>query len=101
MNMKSRPIVLAARQLTPVLLLAECVLRAAEVIPLPEHPRPDFQRADWQNLNGTWEFRFDADDSGLKAGWSGGKTEFPLRITVPFPCGSRLSGVKDESPIGS
>ena len=30
-------------------------------IPLPEHPRPDFARADWVNLNGPWQFRFDGD----------------------------------------
>ena len=28
----------------------------AEMIPLPEHPRPDFQRVDWMNLNGRWQF---------------------------------------------
>jgi len=33
-------------------------------IPLPEHPRPNFQRPLWQNLNGPWHFRFDPDDKG-------------------------------------
>ena len=35
-------------------------------IPRPEHPRPDFHRAEWQNLNGVWRFRFDPDDAGEK-----------------------------------
>jgi hypothetical protein len=35
-------------------------------IPLPEHPRPDWQRANWLNLNGDWSFQFDKDDVGLK-----------------------------------
>ena len=72
------------------LLLAVCMMaglsgaaRAAE-IPLPEHPRPDFQRPAWQNLNGAWGFRFDKANAGVGAGWAEGKTAFPLTITVPF-----------------
>ena len=40
-------------------LSGTAVERAAS-IPLPEHPRPDFERAEWVNLNGDWAFRFDA-----------------------------------------
>jgi len=69
-------------------------------IPLPEHPRPDFQRADWLNLNGVWQFRFDADNAGLDGDWAAAGTEFPLSITVPFPWGSKLSGVEDQADIG-
>ncbi len=57
-------------------------------IPLPEHPRPDFQRAEWLNLNGRWQFWFGQD---------GGKRE----IVVPFSWGSPLSGVPDSGDIGS
>lgn len=39
-------------------------------IPLPEHPRPDFERTDWVNLNGRWRFAFDAADRGARAGWA-------------------------------
>jgi len=74
-------------------------LRAAESIPLPEHPRPDFQRQSWLNLNGTWGLRFDNDDAGLKEKWFEGKVAFPQAILVPFPWGSPLSGVKDESQL--
>jgi hypothetical protein len=68
-------------------------------IPLPEHPRPDFQRPGWVNLNGTWQFRFDVKDEGLTQAWEKGEAAFPLAITVPFPWGSRLSGVPDTAPI--
>ncbi|MCX6924918.1 MAG: glycoside hydrolase family 2 [Verrucomicrobia bacterium] len=73
---------------------------AASAPPLPEHPRPDFQRADWACLNGTWQFRFDKENAGEGAGWSGGKTEFPETITVPFPWGSKLSGLTNQADIG-
>ena len=32
----------------------------ADTLPLPEHPRPDFQRAEWLNLNGRWQFALEA-----------------------------------------
>lgn len=34
-------------------------------IPRMEHPRPQMQRADWQNLNGEWDFAFDFGRSGV------------------------------------
>ena len=75
------------------------VSSGGESIPLPEHPRPDFQRAEWLNLNGPWQFRFDGDDAGLKEKWFEGTTPFPQTIVVPFPWGSPLSQVKDEAPM--
>ncbi len=39
---------------------------AETTIPKPEHPRPDAMRTTWANLNGRWEFRFDANDQGLR-----------------------------------
>ena len=33
-------------------------------IPRPEHPNPQFERENWQNLNGEWEFEFDFGTSG-------------------------------------
>src|SRR4051812_29134675 len=69
-------------------------------IPLPEHPRPDFQRADWQNLNGPWRFRFDARDAGEKAGWQRSPLRDPRTILVPFSWGAALSGVPDSADIG-
>jgi hypothetical protein len=68
-------------------------------IPLPEHPRPDFQRAAWLNLNGPWQFRFDKEDRGLGEKWFEGAADFPQTILVPFPWGSALSEVRDEAPV--
>ena len=49
--------------LTCSLALAASAARgaAAAQIPLPEHPRPDLERAEWVNLNGDRGLRFDAD----------------------------------------
>ena len=68
---------------------------AAASIPLPEHPRPDFQRPEWLNLNGTWQFQFDVDDQGVDKKWFDDPEVFSQWITVPFPWGSQLSGVED------
>lgn len=73
---------------------------SAQGIPLAEHPRPDFERAHWQNLNGNWSFAFDPLDEGLAGNWATGKEAFPLTISVPFPWGAPLSGLKDEADIG-
>ena len=71
----------------------------AQPIPLPEHPRPDFERSMWQNLNGVWQFEFDSIDQGLSKKWSEGNASFSHQINVPFPWGSTLSGVKDQADI--
>jgi len=85
-----------------LLLLLTSAARPADTrsLPLPEHPRPDFARAAWLNLNGEWEFRFDREDAGEAAGWGRGTTPFPERITVPFSWGSRLSGLANQADIG-
>lgn len=72
----------------------------AQNIPLPEHPRPDFERRQWQNLNGAWAFAFDAEDQGIEEEWYAGDQAFDRQISVPFPWGAPLSGVEDEADIG-
>ena len=66
----------------------------AQEIPLPEHPRPDFERAEWLNLNGEWSLTFDSN-VGTNALQTGNFDSFNEKITVPFPWGSKLSGVRD------
>ncbi|MCL6520118.1 MAG: beta-galactosidase [Armatimonadetes bacterium] len=61
-------------------------------IPRPEHPRPDFMRAAWQNLNGKWRFAIDNEKSGMEKGWYTGH-DFPSEILVPFCPESKLSGI--------
>jgi hypothetical protein len=58
--------------------------------PRPEHPFPQMVRAEWLNLNGTWEF---AETDDVKdASWLSGKP-YPDKIVVPFCRESRLSGL--------
>ena len=79
--------------------LFSTIILNAQSIPLPEHPRPDFERSDWVNLNGRWSFKFDKENAGLDQTWNDGKTPFDKTINVPFPWGSELSGVGDETDI--
>ncbi len=62
---------------------------AADVSPTnahPEYPRPQLARADWQNLNGLWDYAVRANTSGSPDIYDG-------KILVPFPIESALSGV--------
>src|SRR5216117_4597091 len=68
-------------------------------IPLPEHPRPDFERTEWLNLNGRWRFAFDARDEGERAGWVSRDLPGAREILVPFSWGAPLSGVPDSADI--
>src|SRR5256714_15029935 len=73
--------------LGPTCLGVVLALVQGAATPLPEHPRPDFQRAEWLNLNGRWQFAFDSLPT---------KRE----ILVPFSWGSPLSGVPGSGDIG-
>ncbi|MCU1338282.1 MAG: uidA 2 [Bryobacterales bacterium] len=72
------------------------MISAAELIPRPEYPRPQFVRSEWLNLNGYWGFRVDDQNIGLEQRWFNGP-EFPGRILVPFSMESPLSGIGDRS----
>lgn len=60
--------------------------------PRPEHPRPDFQRSEWINLNGLWQFEIDGQRKGNESGHRSGE-DLARRILVPFPPESKLSGL--------
>ncbi|XID93995.1 glycoside hydrolase family 2 protein [Paenibacillaceae bacterium WGS1546] len=60
-----------------------------------EHPRPQFIREDWVNLNGEWEFEFDDGNVGDREKWKTGGKPFSRRIHVPFAFQSKLSGIGD------
>ena len=62
---------------------------AAKVDPsnvLPEYPRPQQVREDWQNLNGLWDYAITAKDAARPEAFDG-------QILVPFAVESALSGV--------
>lgn len=84
------------------IVLGACTpVMAADSVPWPEHPRPDFQRPAWLNLNGEWGFDFDPQDLGEKEQWfNPGRHEFSRKITVPFPWESKLSGIGDTEYKG-
>src|SRR6478672_3267297 len=71
----------------------------ADSIPLPEHPRPDFHRPDWLNLNGRWRFAYDRRNAGERLGWPNAALPGTQTILVPFSWGSALSGVADSADI--
>ncbi len=64
----------------------------SSTVPKPEHPRPQFVREDWLNLNGVWQFEIDAGDSGLERGVA--TRDLDREILVPFAPESRLSGIE-------
>lgn len=75
--------------------LGSCLLVGSALgqdIPRPEHPRPDFERANWLNLNGVWQFQIDNDEVGEALGYTYGR-DFARDILVPFCPESELSGV--------
>ena len=81
--MKSRLLIVVAALLFSTAIGAQ---------PRAEYPRPQFERADWVNLNGEWSFALDLSDSGRDRDFYNNKG-FEQRITVPFAPESKLSGI--------
>jgi beta-galactosidase/beta-glucuronidase len=57
--------------------------------PLPEYPRPQLVRDQWQNLNGLWNYALVDKGSSLPNTFDG-------KILVPFAIESSLSGVQER-----
>jgi len=55
--------------------------------PLPEYPRPQLVREQWQNLNGSWDYAILPKGSNEPAAFDG-------KILVPYAIESSLSGVQ-------
>lgn len=53
---------------------------------LPEYPRPQMVRSQWQNINGLWDYIITADNVTSPESYDG-------KILVPYPVESSLSGV--------
>jgi hypothetical protein len=54
---------------------------------LPEYPRPQLVRSNWQNLNGLWDYAITPQTATMPGRFQG-------KILVPYPVESALSGVK-------
>lgn len=54
---------------------------------LAEYPRPQLERAEWQNLNGLWSYAITEVDAAMPSTFDG-------EILVPFAIESALSGVQ-------
>jgi hypothetical protein len=56
--------------------------------PLPEYPRPQMTRAQWQNINGIWDFEVTPSSVTVPP------AAFSEQIRVPFVAESALSGIQ-------
>ncbi len=59
----------------------------------PEHPRPDFRRDTFINLNTQWDFAQDPGDEGVLANWATRDDVWTDRIQLPYAWESPLSGL--------
>ncbi len=71
------------------MLLLMAAVTLSQTTPRSEHPRPDMMRAQWLNLNGSWEF---AETNDPKLSFLDAKA-YPDKIIVPFCRESALSGL--------
>ena len=65
-----------------------------------EQPRPDWEREDYVNLNGWWDFSFDPNEVGQSQGWYQEDKEMDQIINVPFCWESSLSGIENPNYLG-
>jgi Glycosyl hydrolases family 2, sugar binding domain/Glycosyl hydrolases family 2, TIM barrel domain len=59
----------------------------------PEHPRPDFRRDTFSNLNVVWDFAYDPDDIGVSEAWFERDDVWTDRVQLPYAWEAPLSGL--------
>ncbi|CDQ38613.1 glycoside hydrolase family 2 protein [Virgibacillus salexigens] len=62
-----------------------------------EYPRPQFERKEWMNLNGTWKFGFDDKNIGELEQWQHKPSALTKEIQVPFTYETEASGIGEEA----
>ena len=67
----------------------------------PEHPKPQFEREEWVNLNGVWQFEIDHGNSGVAKRLFDSENDYSMHINVPFCPQSSLSGVEYKDFMSS
>ena len=65
-------------------------------IPRPEHPKPQFERENWLNLNGKWQFEIDNGRSGEARGLANADAVLKDEILVRLCPESELSGIGNK-----
>jgi beta-galactosidase/beta-glucuronidase len=68
-------------------IMSEWAQKVNPNAPLPEYPRPQMTRDQWQNLNGLWNYTITAGKLGSLP------TQYEGKILVPYAIESALSGV--------
>lgn len=63
-------------------------------LPLPEYPRPQMEREQWLNLNGSWEFQVAKEGDSVPTGQT-----LEEQILVPFAVESQLSGIERNEKL--
>lgn len=58
-----------------------------------EHPNPQWERKNWKNLNGEWEFEYDFGKSAKDRKRFESDEKLAQKINVPFCPESKLSGI--------
>jgi len=66
-----------------------------EPVARPEHPRPDFFRDTFVNLNTAWQFAYDPDDVGLDEGWPTRDDVWAHTIQLPYAWEAPLAGLTE------
>ncbi len=66
-----------------------------------EHPKPQFMRNNWLNLNGEWDFEIDNGNSGVDRELFKKDAEYSKVINVPFCPESKLSGIENVDFMSS
>lgn len=77
----------ASWQVVPGKITTQWAQEVNPLEPLPEYPRPQLMRDEWQNLNGLWQYCIQPGKGG------NAPAKYDGQILVPYPVESALSGV--------